>query len=64
MNMVTDPNARNGTRLVDDSHENPEFQETTVRYNPTTKTVEVDFESTRTAVMNDLAVLRSSASER
>jgi hypothetical protein len=48
MHLESDPTAAAGTRLVDDSHSNPHFQDTYVKYNPATKSVEVDFDATRT----------------
>lgn len=58
MRIVSDAQAPNGFRLVDDSHQNPHFQDTYVRFNPVMKTLEIDFESTRTALIADAAVLR------
>jgi hypothetical protein len=40
-----------GTRLVDDSLENPHFQESYIRYDARTKQLEVDFVSTATGLM-------------
>jgi hypothetical protein len=59
MRIVTDPAAHSGTRLVDDSHANPYFQDTYVTYNAVTKAVDVDFESTRTALIADFPVGRT-----
>ncbi len=59
MRILADPNASTGTRLVDDSHSNPHFQDTYVKYNALTKAVEVDFESTRTALIAALPVSRT-----
>ncbi len=43
--------ASGGTRLVDDSLENPHFQETYIRYDARTRQLEVDFDSTATGFM-------------
>lgn len=40
-----------GTRLVDDSLENPHFQETYIRYDARTRQLEVDFVSTATGLL-------------
>jgi hypothetical protein len=53
LRIMTDPAANNGSRLVDDSLANPHFQDTYLKYNSQTKSVEVDFESTRTALNID-----------
>lgn len=53
MNLVPDPKGT-GMRLVDDSHANPNFMDTRIRYNPITRGIDVDFESTQTAVIADL----------
>ncbi len=45
-------------RLVDDSLENPHFQEMRLHYNLTSKKIEVDFESTRTSILADQQQLR------
>ncbi len=47
-----------GTRVVDDSLENPYFQDFHVKYDAKTKKIDVDFESTRTALLADAALLR------
>jgi hypothetical protein len=54
MHLATDPTAPAGTRVVDDSHSNPHFQDTYVKYNPATKSVDVDFDATRTVLFTDL----------
>jgi hypothetical protein len=54
MHLESDPSVSEGTRLVDDSHSNPHFQDTYVKYNPATKSVDVDFDATRTALFVDL----------
>jgi hypothetical protein len=59
MRIVTDSAASGGTRLVDDSHANPQFQDTFVKYNAVTKAIDVDFESTRTALIADFSLLRA-----
>ncbi len=56
LNMVSDAAASGGMRLVDDTHANPQFQDTYVRFNPAPQTVEVDWESTRTALLSEPAV--------
>jgi hypothetical protein len=43
--------ALGATRLVDDSLENPHFQEAYIRYDARTKQLEVDFVSTTTNVL-------------
>jgi len=48
MQMVRDETADSGFRLIDDTHANPQFQETYVKYNAVTGVVECDWESTRT----------------
>lgn len=58
LKIVTDPAASGGKRLVDDTHASPQFQDTYVRFDPATKTVEVDWESTRTALISDLSAVR------
>jgi len=55
MRIVRDPTASNGIRLVDDSHANPNYQDIYVRYNPVSKAVDVDWDSTRTTLFVDLA---------
>jgi len=59
LKIVPDPAANGGTRLVDDTHASPQFQDTYVRFNAATKTIEADWESTRTTLISDLAVARS-----
>jgi hypothetical protein len=54
MHLENDPAAIAGARLVDDSHSNPHFQDTYVKYNSATKSVDVDFDATRTALFVDL----------
>jgi hypothetical protein len=51
LRMVPDSKAAGGTRFVDDSHANPHFQDSYVKYNHATKLAELDFDSTRTALM-------------
>jgi hypothetical protein len=58
MAIISDPTSSGGTREVDDSLENPHFQDMHVKYDAKTKQVEVDFESTKTALIADSAVLR------
>jgi hypothetical protein len=58
MAIIADTTSSGGTRVVDDSLENPYFQEMYVKYDPRTKKIEVDFESTKTALIADAAVLR------
>jgi hypothetical protein len=48
LRIMTDPNSATGTRLIDDTHANPNFQDVYVKYDPSTKAVEVDWDSTRT----------------
>jgi hypothetical protein len=43
--------ASGATRLIDDSLENPHFQETYIRYDAHTKQLEVDFVSTATSLL-------------
>ncbi len=50
MAMVADAPGR-GTRLVDDSLENPHFQETYIRYDARTGQLQVDFVSTATGLL-------------
>jgi hypothetical protein len=50
MAIVADASGR-GTRLVDDSLENPYFQETYIRYDPHTRQLEIDFVSTATGLI-------------
>lgn len=59
LRILADTTASGGTRLVDDSHANPHFQDSYVKYNAVTKTVDVDFESTQTALIADLPLLRT-----
>jgi hypothetical protein len=54
MHIMKDPTANGGQRLVDDTHANPRFQDTYVKYNVATKAVEVDWDSTRTILIADL----------
>ena len=61
LKIVEDAAASGGTRLVDDTHANPQFQETYVRFNPATQSVEVDWESTRTSLLPDASAVRSNA---
>jgi hypothetical protein len=49
--MAVVADASGGTRLVDDSLENPHFQETYISYNARTKQLEIDFVSTATGLM-------------
>ena len=58
MAIISDTTSSGGTRIVDDSLKNPYFQEMYVKYDAKTKQVEVDFESTKTALIADAAVLR------
>jgi hypothetical protein len=58
MAIVQDTLSSGGTRVVDDSLENPYCQEMSVKYDLKTKQVEVDFESTKTALIADAYVLR------
>jgi hypothetical protein len=51
MAIVTDASGR-GTRLVDDSLENPYIQETYIRYDAHTKQLEIDFVSTATGLLS------------
>jgi hypothetical protein len=64
MAIVPDTASSGGTRVVDDSHENPYFQEMYVKYDARTKKIEVDFESTQTALLADTAELRKSFPKR
>lgn len=57
MRIAPDPEG-DGVRLVDDTHANPRFQDTYVKYNPVTNAVDVDWDSTRTALIADLSHLR------
>ncbi len=50
MAIVTDSSGR-GTRLVDDSLENPHFHETYIRYDTRTRQLEIDFVSTATGLV-------------
>ena len=50
MAIVPDASA-SGVRLVDDSLENPHFQESYIRYDARTQRLEVDFDSTRTGIV-------------
>jgi hypothetical protein len=58
MAIVPDPASSGGTRVMDDSLENPYFQDFYVKYDAKTKAIDVDFESTQTALMADAALLR------
>jgi hypothetical protein len=58
MAIMQDTASSGGTRVVDDSLENPYFQDLYVKYDAKTKKLEVDFESTKTALIADAAVLR------
>jgi hypothetical protein len=50
--MAIMPGAAGGPpRFVDDSLENPHFHEFYIRYNPRTKLLDVDFESTITSLL-------------
>jgi hypothetical protein len=51
LRIEQDPRAPGGVRWVDDTHANPRFQETYVKYNPVTQAVEADWDSTRTALL-------------
>jgi hypothetical protein len=64
MAIVPDTTSSGGTRVVDDSHENPYFQEMYVKYDARTKNIDVDFESTQTALLADTAELRRSFPNR
>jgi len=59
MQIVPDPTSASGTRLVDDSHANPYAQESYLKYDAATNTVEVDWESTRTALLLDVPAFAS-----
>jgi hypothetical protein len=59
MSIVEDGKGSGGFRLVDDSHVNPHFQDSYVKYNPVSKTVELDFDSTRTTLLTDLPPMRA-----
>jgi len=48
LRIVADPTSPSGTRLIDDTHANPNFQDIYLKYNPVTKAAEVDWDSTRT----------------
>ncbi len=48
LRIMTDPNSPTGTRLIDDTHANPNVQDVYVKYDPATQAVEVDWDSTRT----------------
>jgi len=50
MAMVRDPSG-SGARLVDDSLENPHFQEAYIRYDARSQRIEVDFVSTVTGIL-------------
>ena len=51
--IVPSPTSPNEIRLVDDTHGNPRYQDTYVRYNAATRTVEMDWDSTRTSLIAD-----------
>ena len=52
MAIVADASGR-GTRIVDDSLQNPHFHEICIRYDARTKQLEVDFDSTATGLILD-----------
>ena len=54
LRMVPDPGAPGGVRLVDDTHANPHFQDSYVRYNGRLNAAELDFDSTRTVLPGTL----------
>jgi hypothetical protein len=49
--MAVTREASGVTRLIDDSLENPHFQETYIRYDARTKQIEIDFVSTATNLL-------------
>jgi hypothetical protein len=51
--IVPSPTSTDGIRLVDDTHGNPRFQDTYVRYNAATRGVEMDWDSTRTSLFTE-----------
>ena len=51
LRIEQDPRALGGVRWVDDTHANPRFQDTYVKYNTITQAVEADWDSTRTALL-------------
>jgi len=61
LRIVADPTSPTGTRLVDDTHANPNFQDIYLKYNPVTKAAEVDWDSTRTLFGTEVPVLTSFA---
>lgn len=58
MRIVVDPATPGGTRFLDDSHSNPSFHDSYVKFNAVTRSVEVEFESTRTALLSELPGLQ------
>ena len=52
--IVQDAGGTAAPRLVDDTHANPQFQDTYVKYDPVAKVVEFDWESTRTVMIANL----------
>lgn len=61
LRIVADPTSPSGTRLIDDTHANPNFQDIYLKYNPVTKAAEVDWDSTRTLFGAEIPVLTSFA---
>ncbi len=61
LRIVADSTSPTGTRLVDDTHANPNFQDIYLKYNPVTKVAEVDWDSTRTLFGTEVPVLNSFA---
>jgi len=57
MQIVADAASASGIRLIDDSHSNPYAQESYLKYDAAANTVEVDWESTRTALLLDVPTL-------
>jgi len=57
LRIVTDPTSPTGTRLIDDTHANPNVQDVYVKYDPMTQAVQVDWDSTRTLLDGNGPVL-------
>jgi hypothetical protein len=62
MRIASGGQAGSDLKLLDDSHSNPNVQDSYVIYNTTTKTADIDFESTRTALLQDVPVFRKAGS--
>jgi hypothetical protein len=61
LRIMADPTSPTGTRLIDDTHANPNFQDIYLKYNPVTKAAEVDWDSTRTLFGAEIPVLTALA---